>query len=577
MNFNLTIKQKLYFVLSVILFSGFLYALPLMRELNLKGLDWFMTGHSPSPDIALIAIDNKSIAELGRWPWDRSVHANLINVLSEYAPRAAGYDVIFSDPSKEADDYLLAQSFSNSGFPIVLAGELIYLKGSEKNPKELVPLKIFADSKNVRVGYVNAQSSYGGIARIIPEKTVFQKKEITSFAYMLAEAAKFSDSFNFKGKHLINFAGPAGTFPTYSASDVIAKKIHPELLKDKIVLIGATASDLHDVLTVPLSNPIMSGVEWHGNVLDNVLTSRTLYFVPEFIPTLIGLLLSLGLLIFAFGATAKKVLVSALALALIFPFSSYLLWQGGVAFIFLSNVLSIVFVFIIFSVLRWYRAEMEKKKLRERFQNYFSPHVLESIIKNPSDLSLGGECREITVFFSDIRSFTTMTEGTDSEVLIKILHRYFTEMSKEIFATDGVLDKFIGDAIMAFWGAPLVQPNHPELAVRAAIGMMRRLKQLKEDFAKEGLPVFDIGIGINTGLATVGNMGSQKRFDYTVIGDCVNLASRLESLNKEYKTHIIISESTEKHLPPDISRRYLGETTVKGKTVPTKIFEVYGY
>ena len=574
MNFNLTFKQKLNFIFSVILFSGFLYALPLMRELDLKSLDWFMQGHSPSPDIALIAIDNKSIAEIGRWPWDRSVHARLINVLSEYTPRAAGYDVIFSDLSEEAEDYLLAYSFNSIDFPVILAGELIFLKGSDRDPKELVPLKIFTDSEKVRVGYVNIEPSYGGIARMIPEKKVFQKKEITPFAYMLKESVNPPGSFSFRGRHLVNFAGPAGTFPTYSASDVILKKIHPKLLKDKIVLIGATASNLHDVLMVPLENPVMSGIEWHANVLDNILTDRALYFVPEFIPKLIGLFLSLVLLIFAFNATAKKVLISSLALMIIFPFSSYLLWQSGVVLIFLSNILSIAFVFVIFSILRWYRAEMEKKKLRERFQNYFSPHVLESIIKNPSHLLLGGECKEITIFFSDIRSFTTITEGIDSEVLIKILHRYFTEMSEEVFATDGVLDKFIGDAIMAFWGAPLFQPNHPELAVRAAIGMMQRLKQLQKDFRKDGLPVFDIGIGIHTGLATVGNIGSQKRFDYTVIGDSVNLASRLESLNKEYKTHIIISESTEKHLPPNISRRFLGETTVKGKTVPTKIFEI---
>lgn len=217
---------------------------------------------------------------------------------------------------------------------------------------------------------------------------------------------------------------------------------------------------------------------------------------------------------------------------------------------------------------------MEKRKIRQSFQYYFSPAVMEEILKNPESLGLGGRRKEVTVLFSDIRDFTTITEQLPPDKLTGLLQEYFTEMSEEIFATDGVLDKFIGDAIMAFWGAPIDQPDHADRAVKASVNMIKKLKKLQKEWLAEGFPLVNAGIGVNTGVVTVGNMGSTQRFDYTLIGDEVNAAARLEGLNKDYKTNIIISEATKNKLRITVKTKSLGEVLVKGKTKPIKIYSV---
>ncbi len=218
--------------------------------------------------------------------------------------------------------------------------------------------------------------------------------------------------------------------------------------------------------------------------------------------------------------------------------------------------------------------EREKQEIRKAFQNYFSPQILDAILREPERLKLGGQRREVTVLFSDIRSFTSITEKLPPQQLTRLLQEYFSEMTDTVFATDGIVDKYIGDAIMAFGGAPIEQPDQADRAVRTAIDMTKRLRKLQEKWAGEGLPVLDIGIGINLGIATVGNFGSARRFDYTVIGDTVNAASRIESLNKEHHSHIIISESTKQQLTVSVQTRDLGEVHVRGKDKPVRIFEV---
>lgn len=217
---------------------------------------------------------------------------------------------------------------------------------------------------------------------------------------------------------------------------------------------------------------------------------------------------------------------------------------------------------------------MSKRAMREAFRNYFSPQVLDSILRDHTKIKLGGEPKEMTILFADIRSFTTLTETLSAKELTDLLGEYFTEMTEEIRKTDGVVDKFIGDAIMAFWGAPVDQSDQADRALQSAIGMIKVLKTLNEKWATRGYPKIDIGIGINTGVVTVGNMGSVQRFDYTVIGDDVNVASRLESLNKEFLSNIILSGATHNRLLNQVPLEPLGEIIVKGKTLPVKIYKV---
>ena len=229
---------------------------------------------------------------------------------------------------------------------------------------------------------------------------------------------------------------------------------------------------------------------------------------------------------------------------------------------------------LIVSLIYWSGSETAKRNLRRAFQNYLSPQVMEAILKDPNRIKLGGQRREVTILFSDIRSFTSLTEKLPPQQLTHLLQEYFNEMTEEVIASEGVVDKFIGDAIMAFWGAPIDQPDQADRAVKTAINMIKRLKALQEKWAKEGYPVLDIGIGINLGVATVGNFGSHQRFDYTLIGDAVNAASRIEGLNRKYDSHIIISESTLKQLSIKVDTKDLGNVQVKGKEEMLRVYEV---
>ncbi len=233
--------------------------------------------------------------------------------------------------------------------------------------------------------------------------------------------------------------------------------------------------------------------------------------------------------------------------------------------------------FVVFIAL-WARystaQERKRREIQEAFQHYFSPQIMEAILQDPDKLKLGGVRREITILFSDIRSFTSLSETLPPQVLTKLLHEYFSEMTDEVQATDGIVDKYIGDAIMAFWGAPIEQPDQADRAVTTALNMIRRVKLLREKWKRDGYGDLDIGIGINLGVATVGNFGSAKRFDYTVIGDAVNSASRIEGLNKQYGCNIIISESTKSQLTIDVKTEDLGEVTIRGKEQPVRLYRI---
>jgi adenylate cyclase len=239
-------------------------------------------------------------------------------------------------------------------------------------------------------------------------------------------------------------------------------------------------------------------------------------------------------------------------------------------------VLTMVFIYLGITVYRYITEEREKKKIRGAFQYYLTASVVNEILKDPNKLKLGGDKKNLSVMFSDIRGFTSISEKLSPENLVQLLNKYLTAMTNIVFKYDGLLDKYIGDAVMAVFGAPLDQPDHARRACLTAIEMMTELRRLQIKWKAEGWPEIDIGIGINTGDMVVGNMGSEMRFDYTVMGDSVNLASRLEGTNKEYGTNIIISEFTYEVIKEDFFCRELDAVRVKGKKLPVRIFELLG-
>ena len=232
------------------------------------------------------------------------------------------------------------------------------------------------------------------------------------------------------------------------------------------------------------------------------------------------------------------------------------------------------FLLLTMAALYYRTKEREKQEIRQAFQHYFSPQILDSILKEPNRLRLGGQRREVTVLFSDIRSFTTIAESLPPQQLTELMQDYFSNMTEAVFSSGGIVDKYVGDALLAFWGAPIEQPDQADRAVKAAIDMITRLRNLQKTWAESNLPSIDIGIGINLGVASVGNFGSSKRYDYTVIGDAVNAASRLQSLNKEYASHIIISETTKAQLTMQVKLRDLGNVALRGKEKALHAFEL---
>lgn len=381
------------------------------------------------------------------------------------------------------------------------------------------------------------------------------------------------------GRLRLNFRGPAKTFPYYSFVEVVTGKVPPATFKDKIVLVGATAVGIYDIRVIPFT-AVFPGVEVHANVIDNILRGDFLWAPTGLLnPTALALIvLTLAMWLIQPRVQAwygLALLILLLLLAFQVNFYLFSRHQIYLQMLYLFSCLSLVYVALAF--LRFLAEERERQRIRAAFQNYVAPEVVNIMLQHPEKLRLGGEKREMTVLFSDIRGFTSLSEKLPPEVLVELLHSYLNPMTEVVFKHQGTMDKYIGDAIMAIYGAPLPLPNHAACACDTALDMLATLAQLWEQWRAQGLPELKIGVGINSGPMTVGNMGSQRLFDYTVIGDNVNLASRLEGLNKYYGTAILISETTRELLPPGYILREVDRVRVKGKQAPVSIFELRGY
>lgn len=375
----------------------------------------------------------------------------------------------------------------------------------------------------------------------------------------------------------VPYLGPEGSFPYVSAADVLRGDADPEILQDRIVLLGTTAPGLFDLRTTPMQN-VYPGVEVHANVISGILDGRirqrpAYLLAVEFLTIIsIGLALTFVLpllsplwLSLATAGTGAAVIAANLAA-----------WSGANMIIPLASPILLVMTLFIFHVSWGFFVETRgKRQLSRLFGQYVPPELVDEMDTSPEQITLRGESREMTVLFSDVRGFTTISEGLDPQELTRLINAFLTPMTRAIHQQRGTIDKYIGDAIMAFWGAPLTDPEHPKHAVLAAHEMLRALDELQPEFERQGWPRLDIGIGINTGTMSVGNMGSEFRMAYTVMGDAVNLGARLEGLTKNYGVRLIVSETT-KDAVPEFEYRELDIVRVKGKDRPVSIFEPVG-
>jgi adenylate cyclase len=362
----------------------------------------------------------------------------------------------------------------------------------------------------------------------------------------------------------------------YSEQQLLAGEkptVDPAAFRDKIVFVGTTAAGLSDLFAVPLPGK-MPGMQVHASVLDNLLSGRFLKPAPAWAAALLlaacGLAASLAIARLGvwWGVT------TALAMAGLFAAASFALFDRG-TWLRVTEPLAATGLAAFGAVAYQYFVEdREKRKVKGLFSRYVSKDVCDQLIADPSRARLGGQRRHMTVLFSDIRGFTTFSEGGPPEDVVRQLNEYFSRMVDVVFAHKGTLDKFVGDAVMALFGAPLDDPDHADHAVEAALGMLGALEELNARWAAEGRPKLAIGVGVNSGDMVAGNIGSSAIMSYTVIGDAVNLGARLESLNKEFGTSIIVSEATRALLKGRYDIRALGEVVVKGKTLPAAIYEV---
>jgi class 3 adenylate cyclase/CHASE2 domain-containing sensor protein len=416
------------------------------------------------------------------------------------------------------------------------------------------------------------------------------------------------------GLLMINYSGPQQMFDYISASSLLSndKDIsvshHPlnagsgatatekvdrkEFLKDKILIVGATSIGVYDLRQTPFEENY-PGVETHANVLSNLLTEEAratgqpynlgqpgflkIHPIEEKIMWVVllagGLALSAAL---TYLGSIAGLLLTLTALLSFYFIDRYVLFANG----FIVNVslpfITVCALFVGITSYKYFTEERNKRALKSTFAKYVSPSVVEEILKDPSNIELGGKKMELTVMFSDVRGFTTISEKLDPRALSNLLNSYLTPMTDLVFETKGTLDKYMGDAIMAFWGAPIQFEDHAERAATCALMMLQKLKLLQDEYKAKGLPTIDIGIGLNTGDMSVGNMGSNTVRSYTVMGDSVNLGSRLEGINKEYGTRIIVSEFTESRISKSFVTREVDWVRVKGKAQPVRIFELLG-
>jgi adenylate cyclase len=378
------------------------------------------------------------------------------------------------------------------------------------------------------------------------------------------------------GQLLINYLGPPNTFAHFSISDILSGKVARGTFTDKIVLVGATATGTHDLRTTPLS-PLYPGVEIHATVTDNILTqnflTKPLWSKMYDLLAIITLAVLTGIALPHMGAL-KGFLCAAGLFVFHFVLARWLFVHAGIWLNVVYPLLGLSINYTALTVYHYVTEERERHKIKEAFMHYVAPVVIEEMLKDPGRLKLGGEEKALTVLFSDLQGFTSHSERYTPHHMIELLSEYYARMTEQIFAYEGMLKEYVGDELLAIFGAPITQPDHAERACAAALAMREHRNTLRAEWAKLGRPPLMARTGINSGLMLVGNLGSKYRFAYGVLGDHVNLGSRLEGLNKVYGTEILIGENTARLVEKAFVLREIDIVRVVGREQPVRIYEL---
>ncbi|NPU85868.1 MAG: adenylate/guanylate cyclase domain-containing protein [Syntrophaceae bacterium] len=603
-----------------------------------KTWDWrvnLLAGPSPAtPKIRLILLDQNSLDwaknENGlSWPWPREVYGAIVQFCRRTGVRSLAFDVLFTEPSKYgvADDQAFASAIggfrhfvgsvflsrtggSEKSWPAFASTPGLNIRGLDPwlaetghaaFPRATFPVPEISSASGI-LANVQHDPDFDAVYRRAALFEVFDGKALPSLAlasYLISHPGtpmaispgrlRVGDReipIDARGKAILNFRGPSGTHKAYNAAAVIQSELrlqngekpvieNLEEFKDAYVLFGFSAPGLFDLRPTPVSG-VYPGVEISATMLDNLLAGdfmRPVSTVTVVVLTLLVALLA-GMATSSASGIARSILVYALFICapVILCVVAYRmgLWLP------LMVQMAAVVVTLFSAGLIYYTTEGRQKVfIKNAFKQYLSPEVIEQIIAHPDRLKLGGERRMLSIFFSDLEGFTTISEGLDPEALTNLLNVYLSAMTDIIHEEGGTVDKYEGDAIIAFWNAPLEQPDHAVRCVRAALRCQAKLAEMRPGFKKSMGKDLRMRIGINSGFAVVGNMGSSTRFDYTMIGDAVNLAARLEGINKQFGTYTMISQTTNEEMAGAFPVREISRVAVVGRREPVVVYEPY--
>ena len=576
--------------------------------------------HLADKSIKIITISQESLNHFAKdsitWPWPRPLYIPVIEFLREAGAKGLAFDMLFTETSVHgvADDAQFADAMYGD-FPVISAVSLsnsnkdslhvknynkfkdrqkAILKGfsldkeAKRYPSATLPISQILDQAS-GFGTVNANPDIDGMFRRYPAGYFLDETPVLSLPFALYYAVKGNipseviSNLDESKTLLPRFYGPAKTYETIDIADVISsyvmiqegKKplIDPKTFNNSWVFLGVWAPGLLDLRPISLDEKYR-GVEFLATVLDNLIHSKFISRNTRQNDALLSFVLAMltGLVFFVSRSVSRQV-VWAFIIITSYSLAAILLARAGVWIVYSVPTLSVLFLFASSLAIHYYHEGRQHKFLKEAFGHYVNKEVIKKIVSDPNQLSLGGEKRELTIFFSDVAGFTTISESMEPGELTSLLNEYLSEMTDIILASGGTLDKYEGDAIIAFWNAPLSVEDHELCGVRAALDCQNRLDDLRKSFESRYGVELRMRIGINTGEVVVGNFGSKDRFNYTMIGDAANLAARLEGVNKVFGTETLISEFTNSGLKEHVFTRKLGDIRVVGRKEPVSVFE----
>lgn len=608
--------------------------------------------------VVIIDIDEKSLADIGQWPWERNVLGKIVdNLFDYYKINVLGFDILFAEKDEDPSDKVLTQlaqspvSNSEDFKRIIQNNQDImhrddWLAKSLANRKTVLGIILNNLDSNLSKGrlppavpqftaeIINAfdflhASGYtaniatlqknalsggffdnplideDGVFRRVPLLQAYNDKIYPSLALEITRSALQKNAIKLgygasdgdeNNKSLewvyigdiaipvdehsavmVPYVGPQKTFQYISATDILNKSIPRNLLKDKIAIFGTSAAGLLDLRTTPIESAY-PGVEVHANIIQGIL-DQSIKHKPEYmigfeilLIFLLGIILTIVLPILS---PAWSTITAVLTIGIILLLDNYAWNQLMVIMPIASPLILVVMLYMLNMSYGYFVESRGKRQLTHLFGQYVPPDLVDEMSRNLKKINLDGEIRNMTVLFTDVRGFTTISENMEPKELTAYINAFLTPLTEVIHRNRGTIDKYMGDAIMAFWGAPLKDPHHGRNAMNAGLDMLKAIKKLNTQFKSKGQPEIKIGIGVNTGEMNVGNKGSEFRVDYTVLGDAVNLGSRLEGLTKNYGVDFIVNETT-RHEVPEFEYRMLDIVKVKGKDKPVTIFEPIG-